>query len=681
MEILGRKPDESDLIGRKTVIRILLSFGGVFLFSLLIIVGLMSISARGQNETARENSRNLVEALLKEKMSHMMQLNISHSYWDEAVDNLAYKVNTDWADKNIGAYLFQASGITATHVVDLEEKTTYSMILGVTGGQNAREFYGEDFSKLVNLVRKSAVYDGLGLIYGFTKNNGELYLTTGSLLKDESRAHAKANGISSSRILIFSKKIDKIFIHKLELSFDLTNLKVSRDENDILTEKISLTNITDEAIGFLTWDLELPGDEMLLWVLPASGGVIVLYILVMIFVYQQTGDIEMALSTESKQARKYEAAYLETENRFKAFIDNTPSAIMMKDADGRYLVANNTWNEWLNPDHVDINGLKAVDLMPEITAKNFLDDDDAILEGAENIFREHQLTVADGREISLLSQKFPIKNAMGQVIAIGMLGTDISDRKEIEKGLREAKHTAELANKSKSEFLANMSHELRTPLNAILGFSDILKAEAFGPLGQKNYLEYAHDIHSAGAHLLEVINEVLDVAKIESGQMTLSEQHFDIRSVMTSCQRMVEVRASDADVKLIFNVAAGLPTLYADETRIKQIVINLLSNAVKFTDPGGSITVSTSMTATGDMKLVVEDTGIGIKESDMKSVLSQFGQAQSGYSRNHEGTGLGLTLVQLLVAAHSGGFNLESTFGVGTTVTLLFPASRMKVAA
>lgn len=262
--------------------------------------------------------------------------------------------------------------------------------------------------------------------------------------------------------------------------------------------------------------------------------------------------------------------------------------------------------------------------------------------------------------------------------AIQSLSKEIDLRQQTERKLIQAKTDAEVANAAKSQFLANMSHELRTPLNAILGFSDILKNESFGAIGSPIYREYSHDIHTSGKHLLDLINDILDVAKIEAGKLRLYEEAFDIKSATEICVNMLSLTAREADVKLKVNIAEDLPYLYADDTRLRQIISNLLSNAIKFTNPGGRVTLSVGLNESAGMYVSVIDTGIGIDEGDLENALSQFGQVDDKYSRNSEGTGLGLSLVQLIIAEHGGSFEFSSKLEEGTRAIAHFPTERLR---
>lgn len=235
---------------------------------------------------------------------------------------------------------------------------------------------------------------------------------------------------------------------------------------------------------------------------------------------------------------------------------------------------------------------------------------------------------------------------------------------------------ADAANLSKSRFLAAMSHELRTPLNAVIGFAELMAREAFGPLGAPRYKEYASDIRGSGVHLLALINDILDLSRIDAGEAALEEDELDLRLIISQALRMVAHQADVAGIRLSSEIPAALPRLYADRRRIKQVLINLLSNAVKFT-PRGQVTVR-ACAITDGLAITIIDTGIGIAAKDIPRALERFGQVDSALSRKYEGTGLGLPLARQLVELHGGTLTLESEPGKGTRVTVTFPRARLR---
>jgi len=238
---------------------------------------------------------------------------------------------------------------------------------------------------------------------------------------------------------------------------------------------------------------------------------------------------------------------------------------------------------------------------------------------------------------------------------------------------------AESANRAKTEFLANMSHELRTPLNAIIGFSDVIQNEIMGRIEENpKYIDYARDIREAGGHLLNVINDILDIAKIEAGQLDLREDAFDSGRALDACISMLANRAEEAGVHLIREGGESQASIWGDEKKFKQIVLNLLSNAIKFTPKGGNVTLSIGIEGEGGFELRVSDTGIGIAKEDLEKALAPFSQVDNVQQRNYEGTGLGLPISRALAELHGGSLEIESEPGLGTTVTVRLPSERLR---
>ncbi|WP_085120596.1 PAS-domain containing protein [Tistlia consotensis] len=290
---------------------------------------------------------------------------------------------------------------------------------------------------------------------------------------------------------------------------------------------------------------------------------------------------------------------------------------------------------------------------------------------------ELRVLLPDGRVLWVRVHCRPeVDPETGRTVRIIGAAQDITERRQAEAELRGAMETAELANRTKSEFLANMSHELRTPLNAIIGFSEVMAQELLGPLGDGRYRTYAQDIRDSGTHLLDIINDILDVSKAEAGMLELAEEPIELADAVTASLRLISQRAERGGVRLRESVPQELPPLLADPRRLKQILINLLSNAVKFTPAGGTVSVEAWQEAEGELAIRIADTGIGIKPEDLARVLEPFTQADSGFNRRHEGTGLGLPLTKALVELHGGRLELSGNEGGGTRAVVRFPAGR-----
>ncbi len=261
-------------------------------------------------------------------------------------------------------------------------------------------------------------------------------------------------------------------------------------------------------------------------------------------------------------------------------------------------------------------------------------------------------------------------------VKISELETTKHHLESVAAQLTKALEAAAAASQAKSQFLATMSHELRTPLNAVIGFSEMIKNEAMGPVGSECYRGYAGFICDSGTHLLGLINDILDMSKLDAGHVELSEDVVDPKEAVASCLQLMGPQADKARVRLAVAFASEPPRLRADRRRLRQILLNLISNAVKFTPEGGEVRVSAAHDEAG-LTLAVTDTGIGMAQDEIPIAFERFGQIDSTLARKYQGTGLGLPLTKHLVAMHGGTLTIASTVGIGTTVTIAFPAERM----
>ncbi|MCW9001964.1 MAG: PAS domain S-box protein [Rhodospirillales bacterium] len=362
---------------------------------------------------------------------------------------------------------------------------------------------------------------------------------------------------------------------------------------------------------------------------------------------------------------------------FHGVMAESKDAIFISNAeDGTFVEVNDQACRSLGYNREELIGMRIMDIDPQI------DGPESWKKHVENLKKNGGMILRSTHRRKD-GQLFPVEVGIRLVTFkdrtynVGV-ARDISETLRGEADLKRAKDSAEYANHLKTQFLANMSHELRTPLNAIIGFADILKGEMFGPLGNDRYKEYANDISDSGGHLLNVITDILDVSRIETGTLDFKEEDVNLERTIISCLRLMQRRADDAEVKLLTEVPETLPLLWADQLRIKQVIINLLGNAIKFTPAGGTVIVDAGTEENGVLWLSIVDTGIGMLPEDIPKALEPFGQVGDLMTHPHEGSGLGLYIVKSLVESHEGSVEIESTPKKGTTVIVRFPKARVR---
>jgi PAS domain S-box-containing protein len=375
---------------------------------------------------------------------------------------------------------------------------------------------------------------------------------------------------------------------------------------------------------------------------------------------------------DRRQAERSRQAY-ETLLRL---IDAVPRMFCVTGRDGRYLLVNRLFAAFLGQPASRLIAKRPADAHGGPLARILMDSDERLLSGrAVQSSSEEEIVDRDGNPCVLLTSKALFHADDGEEAMVVTVFVDITERKRTERELVAAKEQAELANRSKTEFVANMSHELRTPLNAIIGFSQVIAGEMLGPLGSAKYVGYARDVLASAEHLLGLINDILDVSRLEAGKLDLAEEIVDPAKIVADLVQLAEPKARAAELQIAVRREGVIPPLRADARKLKQIVLNLLVNAIKFSDPGARIEIVLRNVG-GAVAIAVVDHGIGMDAVEVNLAMTRFGQVASTWTRRHDGTGLGLPLALGLTELHGGTLTIRSTKGIGTTVTVTFPRER-----
>jgi len=407
--------------------------------------------------------------------------------------------------------------------------------------------------------------------------------------------------------------------------------------------------------------------------------------------------IAAAFSTTRRTENKPRPAE-DIEDLLHDAIENISEGFVVFDAEGKLVICNNRYKEFYGYSDEDCapgvhtRELGRLDL--ERGSVNFEGEAAEYAERRNSAHPLHDIFIVNLKDGRILETR-DRKTATGGIVSFQQ---DVSEREqarltlqqnhdELERRVEERTHAlskevterkraeekAEIASHAKSDLMANMSHELRTPLNAIIGFSSTIKDETFGPIANDKYREYIGDIQQSGEHLLELINDILDVSAIEAGAMELHEETVSLLTVVDSSVRLIMPRANKGRVTVAASIDPDFPSIIVDQRRLKQIILNLLSNAVKFTPQGGEVSVKAELNDEGSFFIAVADSGIGMNANEVRVALSTFGQVDSGLNRKHEGTGLGLPLTKGLMELHGGILKIKSEIDHGTVITVIFP--------
>lgn len=378
-------------------------------------------------------------------------------------------------------------------------------------------------------------------------------------------------------------------------------------------------------------------------------------------------------------------------DELRAILDTATDGIITLDHTGNICSFSAGAEALFGYNSAEVVGNAFADLLDGDSCKVVSDYLDALggsgLAAVFNDGREVQASVKQGGIISLFltigqleSKDHKAKSTRDGSAAFCVVLRDITQWKKTESELRQSKEAAEKSNTQKSLFLANISHELRTPLNAIIGFSEVMRSERFGEIENQKYLAYANDIHASGGHLLALINDLLDLAKIESGKLELNFTSVNLLNIIDETMNLLQDEATGNRILLRKTAAGNLPNVVADTRSMKQILLNLLSNSVKFTKPGGQIIISAKVKDNGELVMTIKDTGRGMNEDELQRALTPFQQVERTLENNNDknmGTGLGLPLTKALVEANRADFSITSTPEKGTQVEIVFPTTRV----
>jgi PAS domain S-box-containing protein len=385
--------------------------------------------------------------------------------------------------------------------------------------------------------------------------------------------------------------------------------------------------------------------------------------------------------TDVEERQRTEKALNEAEEKYRTIVENAAGGIYQITTDGMFLSA--------NPAMAKILGFENMDSLlahPEYSHMKIYTSaqDHARYErelqtfGALQNF-ETMVVRKNGERIWVNENARAVQDNAGHVLYYEGSMEDITSRKKAELNLKEAKIQSDVANRAKSEFLANISHELRTPLNSIIGFAEIIKNEMLGPVENRQYWEYAKDIHEGGCNLLKIINEILDLSRIEVGERQLRDDVVDVKDVIEAALNFLAPRFERGQLTIKNRLENHNVLIIGEEQAFKQIMLNILSNAMNFTPEGGRVTISAELDGKDQLRISITDTGIGMDKADIEKAITPFGQLEAGFDKTRGGAGLGLTIVNALVGLHKGKLDIVSQKNVGTTVSVILPAQRVKL--
>lgn len=679
-------------------------------------------SAQTQDRLDVENSEKLLAALLADHNEHLQGIAFDYSYWGDTLQNLVFQLNLNWANENLGSYLFDLHDIAGSYVIDAENHTKYA----VESGQLVETDFLREFpiaKVYFDSVRRKFVPGNLDStkVKILKDVRGIPYFVTVSVIHDHDIAEDAAEGFFK-HLLVLTKRLDGAFLKTFSSRFNFSKIGIHqvRGTVDPIKGYYPLQSVDGEVIGWLSWFPELHSGEMVHNVIRSTFLIVLGLIALMFYIgyravalnrviddgiknyFRDRQIVEQYEETISELGKGPPLYELSVSEAFNTIANNAMRILGVNQVglwdfdDDTRIMTNVACFDDKNSTH-QVGVSFPIDDYPELDIL-FEEGFPACIKdvwGNPVLGRVAEVWFEPGEDISLLvipvrrqgREKgfvhFAVRDltfdwidekkrfAISLVDFVSLI-LDMQTQKEIEIELRRAKNMAEKANVAKTDFLANMSHELRTPLNAIIGFSDLIKQQIFGSLGTPKYDDYIQDINMSARHLLSLINEILDVAKTESGTYHIYPAELQLREELDTCKRLIIGRFPGKDMEVIIHVDPEIDIVKLDPKALRQIILNLMTNAVKFTGKSCAVVIDVKCLG-AEFQMSIADNGIGIAKEELAEIYKPFRQIENAMNKRFDGTGLGLSITKALIELHGGRIAIESEVDVGTRVVITMP--------
>jgi signal transduction histidine kinase/sensor domain CHASE-containing protein len=643
------------------------------------VFGLTYLGGIGLDREAAQTSLMEMSTQIADRTKTLESVARDYAWWDEAERNLARSFSPDWARENLGPETVSASypqvgGILA---IDGSNRILYGFIGRHEFARDEGLGFAGGFATLMDAARARAT-DGPVPVHAMLRLGDTVYLAGAAAVTTSSQP---ANASMARPVLVMLTALDAETLNGICMAMRVEGLKTAPGIGSGAIGR-PLIGADGSAVAYLTWIPPRPGQHLIERLLAPIALVTLLLAALCLMALDQILKVRRAAESYADLVAAKNESLQRAASLLGVTIDSIDEGIVVLSKDGEIRHWNQTYERmWNFPPGILKPGLK----LPELIAWKLnnggyeqVDDDEGCDEprppmpGERAPIRRRLYREPRGRLIE--SRRFEMPDGAGQ---IGVT-RDLTEVKQREQALIEAREQAVIANRAKSEFLANVSHELRTPLNAVIGFSEVLEVELYGAIENPRYRSYIRDIRKSGLHLLSLINDILDFSKIEAGKLELRLELCDCSVIAEDAGHQVSHQAEKQGLNLVIDLPSDALKIQADGRAVFRALLNLLSNAVKFTPSGGTVTLRYRRNADGAIVFTVADTGIGIAPADIEKALSPFGQIDSDMARRYRGTGLGLSIVRGICDLHGGSLDIDSEVGVGTTVTIVIPDQRRR---